>query len=171
MPNHERYSQRQIENKTHRIVVDGNIIPSLRRNEVFPMTIAHFPDHGRPCFVGSAIKSNPVFLELARQLTPEESKKVNERFNIEVEKILDGDQSRKVATWTAKDKPDIHMLSIGESFDPRSLRLYYTRGDFKGIPAIYQLAVTRLKDTDRVERIFREAGYQGSKNWEKRRVH
>ncbi len=156
------------------INADGRIIPWLEgKDRSFSMTIAQFPDHGRPCFVGSAIKSNPVLLELARGLTPEESKKANERFKTEVEMILDGDEIRRVGTLSSrqKDKPDIYRITVGEPYDPKGLRLYYTRGNFSGAPAVYLLAIARNKDAAKVDRILEDAGYDGKKNWNKKKIH
>lgn len=154
-----------------RINADSILIPNLKKREVFPMTVAPFQDHGRPCFIGSAVNSNPVFIEAARALNPDESRKANEHLASEVERILDGNETRRVATLTSAGKPEIYILSIGESFDPKGLRVYYTRSEFEGAPAIYQLARAKYKDARKVERVFEDVGYRAAKNWEKRRVH
>ena len=156
-----------------RINADQAVIPTLDKNQNFPMTVAHFPDHGRPCFVGSAIRSNPVFFELARNLTQDESKKANDRFRTEVEKILNGEGIIKGGgILSSKDnKPDVFRVTIGESLDPKGLRLYYTRGKFNGDPAVYLLAIAKSKDGTKVEKILENAGYEGTKNWERRKVH
>ncbi len=170
MSNRE-YEPRKFEALTTRVSVDSGTIPSLGKSEKFPMTVAPFPDHGRACFVGSAIRSNPTFFEIARNLTETESKKANTQFAAEVENILDGNESRKVTVFSAKGKPDLYMLSVGEMRDPKSLRIYYTRSEFQNAPAVYLMAISRLRDARKVERIFEANGYQGGKNWEKRKIH
>lgn len=165
------YEPRNFQAHARRVDVGNAIIPHLKKNESFPITIAPFQDHGKPSFIGSAIRSHPVILEIARSLTPEESRKANDRLSMEMEKILDGDSIRRVSTLSAQDKSDIFILSVGESFDPRGLRIYYTIGEFNKAPAMFLQAIARLKDATKVERVFEDAGYRGTKNWESRKVH
>ena len=162
---------RNFQTQVKRVNADNTIIPHLKNNESFPITIAPFRDHGRPSFISSTIKSHPVFLEIARGLTPSESKRTNDRLAMEIELTLDRDETRRNPVLSSPGKPDVHVVSIGESYNPNSLRLYYTRGEVNGTPVLYQQAIARLRDATRVERVFIEVGYKGGKNWEKRRVH
>lgn len=159
--------------KQNTVRVDSKIVPWLKKNEQFDMGIAHFPDHGRPCFIGSAIKSSSVILALARELTPDESRRVNERFRMEIEKILNGEETKITGVLSAREdnRPDVNKISLGDPYDPKGLRIYYSKSEFMGTPSVYLLAVARLKDSGKVERMLETAGYRGSKNWENRKIH
>lgn len=168
-----RFEQESAQRTQPSIVrMDGNTIPGLQQGEFFNMTIAHFPDHGKPCFVGSAIKSNRTFLELARNLTNEESKKANDAFRAEIERILSGEETRTVGILSARNKPDIFSIIIGRPFDPKSLKLYYTKSEFMGAPAIFQIGISKVVDSHKIERVLQNSGYELSKKTSpSKRVH
>ena len=162
---------RNLEVQVKRLTVSKTIIPHLKSGERFSITVAPFQDHGRPSFIASAIKSHPAILEIARGLTPDESKRANDRLSNEMERILSSEDVRRISVLSAQGKPDIHVITLGDSFDPRGLRIYYTKGEFNGAPIIYQQAIARLKDSTKVERVFIDVGYKAKNDWERRKVH
>jgi hypothetical protein len=154
------------------INVGNETIPWLNDGMKFSITIAHFPDHGRLCFVAHTLKSNPTTLELARGLTVVEREKVDDQFSLEIERILNGNDTRRAGrVLSAKGKPDIYSILIGRPFDPKGIRLYYTKQEFLGNPAIYLLAIAKDRDTGKVYRLLENAGYEGVKNWDNKRLH
>ena len=139
----ERSTETRSTGKTVR--VDGNTVPWLAKGKQFDMRVANFPDHGRPCFIGSAIQSNNVALELAQGLNEEESKRGNKAIAVEIESILNGDGAKRAG---------INRLSAGEPYDPRGLVIYYHRGEHLGTPLITVLAKSRLRDEGKVEKVL-----------------
>lgn len=170
--NNRELEPRSFRAQVQRVQADSNTIPSLGAGESFGMTVAPFPDHGRPCYVGSAIRSNRTFFDLARNLTPEESKRANDSFRSEVERILSGEEIRAVGVLSAKNKPDIFSVIVGRPFDPKSLRLYYTKSEFMGAPAIFQIAISRVVESRRIEAVLQKSGYGlAKKTAQSKRVH
>ncbi|OGH07701.1 MAG: hypothetical protein A2171_00670 [Candidatus Levybacteria bacterium RBG_13_35_9] len=149
-------------------VVGRQDVPWFNNEQKAVITFAAFPDHGKPVYLGSLLKTHPLFLGLARGLNGDESRKVNSRIRIVIERYLDQGENRCAATMSSlrEGKPDIQVEIIGDSFDANSLRLYYHRGDFMGAPAFYIDAVAKTKYAKKVENALGElAGYQMPNAW------
>lgn len=148
---------------------DWTIVPCAQGAEIVPVTLAVFPDHGKPAFVGSTISSRDVFIEAARDLTLSESQRLNNALERTMEGLLDEGSVKSDAVLKSSQpgKPDIHMLIVGNPYQDTSLRLYFHLGEFEGARVIYQDARTTKKGADKVERVLRTTGgYQTPRDWE-----
>lgn len=171
----ERYSGERFRHPNVRINADGNIIPCAnpRTGERHPVTFAPFPDHGMPLFVASTINSNSSLVEIAGDLSRNDSEKIDETWQrvttqFSIEGTIRG--SACVLTSKIKGKPDIHVFIIGNPYDDNSLRLYCHEGTLEGVPAIVQDARGRKKDSERIEGQFRQnAQYESPKTWNSRK--
>lgn len=156
------------------IIIEANktIIPCASKNEIIPITLAPFPDHGRPAFVASTIKSRDIFIEAAKNLTLDESQRLNAAMERTIEELLDKGRiinSSAVLTSAAEYKPDIHVIIIGNPYKDNSLRLYCHMGKHEDAIVLFQDARTTKKDAEKVEKIFcKEAGYKFPKDWNSR---
>lgn len=167
-------SEQQPRFKHPNIIIEANrtIIPCANKNEIIPITLASFPDHGRPAFVASTIKSRDVFIEAARNLTLDESQRLNSAMERTIEELLDKRRitnSSAVLTSATENKPDIHVIIIGNPYRNNSLRLYCHMGKHEGVTVLFQDARATKRDAERVERTFsKDAGYKPPKDWNSR---
>lgn len=149
---------------------DRTVVPCAQGAETVPVTLAVFPDHGRPAFVGSTISSRDVFIEAARDLTLSESQRLNAAMERTMEQLLNGGFiiSDGIFTSEAQGKPDIHVIVIGDPHQDTSLRLYCHVGEYEGAPALFQDARVRKRGAGVIEKAFkREGKYIPPRNWDK----
>lgn len=148
----------------------STVVPCASPSESMSKTLAPFKDHGRPAFIASTIKSRGTLREAAGNLSEAESQRLNYALLRTMETLLDGGGVRSDAVLRSSfdGKPDVYMLIVGNPFQDSSLRLYYHLGEYQGARVIYQDARATKKYADRVERAFREGGYQTPRNWETR---
>lgn len=161
-----RAEKQPYQTENNRFRVGNETVPWFSAGEKSEVTIAPFPDHGRPVFLSSLIKTNPLFLEVARSLNQDDSKKANARIRFEIERYLDqGESAKSVTVFSSKDnsKPDIQVATIGNPYD--GLRLYYHRGEINGVPAFFVDAIAKTKDTKRIEKTLEISGYSAPKKW------
>jgi len=149
---------------------DRTVVPCAEGVETVPVTLAVFPDHGRPAFVGSTIGSREVLRDAASDLTEAESQRLNAAMERTTEQLLNGGFiiSDGIFTSEAEGKPDIHVIVIGDPHQDTSLRLYCHAGEYEGVPALLQDARVRKKGAGVIEKAFkREGEYMPPKNWDK----
>lgn len=157
---------------TVNLIAGTEIVPCASRTETAPVTLAPFPDSGRPAFVASTISSRDVLIHAADGLSEDESQRLNGAFERAMEGLLDEGIVRSDAVLRSdmEGKPDIHVIILGDPYKDNSLRLYCHAGEHEGAKVLFQDARTRKKGADKVEGIFRrEGGYQLPKGWDNRK--
>ncbi len=151
-----------------RIEADASIVPCAGENEIIPIILAVFPDHGTPAFVGSTIQSRKQMIESANKLSDAESRKLDYAWRTAMEGLLNDNiiTSQGVFRSTVKGKPDIYVIIDGDTFKDNSLRLYCHIGNYEGATVLFQDARATTKEAGKIERTFvRDGGYKLPKNW------
>jgi hypothetical protein len=150
---------------------DLSVVPYLDQGQAVPVTLAVYPDHGRPAFVGSTIGGSPVLKDIASTLSESESQRLNKAMGRTLDQLLDSGhiESSTVLNSDEAGRPLIHVIIVGDPYKDDSLRLYCHTGDFEGATVLYQDARARKKDASRVERIFKKTGYEAPENWDNKK--
>lgn len=164
-------AQERFRHSNVRLQADRTVVPCARGAETVPVTLAVYPDHGRPAFVGSTIGSREVLVAAADDLDPAESQRLNNALGRTMEQLLDDGIIKSNAVFSSDQdgKPDIHLIVIGDPYKDSSLRLYCHAGVHDGKPVLYQDGRTRKRGADRIERAFRsEGGYFPPRSWDNR---
>lgn len=171
MANPEQYKGERREAAPIVIIGDASIVPVAKKGETFPITLSQFVDHGRPAFIASTINSSSALAGTESELSAEERLRLTNGAGRLLEKLLDGHpiKGTTVLTSPEKEKPDIYVATFGDSFNPNGLRLYFHHGIYEGARVLYQDARTKIKSADKVERVFRLAGYSAPKAWGNRK--
>lgn len=149
---------------------DRTIVPCAEGKETIPVVLAMFPDHGRPAFVGSTIRSRDIFIEAASELTLGESQRLDRAWRAIMEGLLhDGFiKSDGIFKSKAEGKPEVHVVIIGEPHQDNSLRLYFHVGEHEGAPVLFQDSRVRKKGAREIEKTFEKEGrYVPPNNWDK----
>lgn len=153
------------------VVLQGgrDLVPYARRNETIPVRIVSFKDHGRAAFIGSTIGGNPALMEVARSLGEDEGKRINDALIRVMESFLDDGSVRSdgVMKSSEGERPDIHILNVGNSFQDSGLRLYFHIREYNGAPVVIQDARTTVRNAEKVDRVLkRDGSYLPPKGWE-----
>lgn len=163
------------------LAADRTIVPCAKGTETVPVVLAVFPDHGRPAFVGSTIKSRQEFIQAASALTEGESLRLDGALIRILEQVLDEGIVRSSGVFKSdrEGKPDLHVASVGDTFSGSSLRLYFHIGQHEVIDrrgkrinatVLFQDARVRKSGAWEVEKPFmREGGYVPPKEWDARK--
>lgn len=147
------------------IDADSTLIPWAKQGETLNIGLTPFQDHGRPAFLASTIKDNRVLIAVANDLTQEESLRLTASAGKILEEILDGHTivGTTALVSTDKSKPDMLVFTFGNPGSPTGLMLYAHIGDYHGAPVLYQDARTKIKNADKVNKVFANAGYSPSR--------
>lgn len=162
-------AQKEFRNPAIVIIGDSSIVPCAGPGEAIPISLVPFKDHGRPAFIGSTIRSNSVLVGIANRLGEEGGQRLNDALTRTMESFLNNGSVRSdgVMKSDKNEKPDIHVLNVGNSFQDNGLRLYFHLSEYNGARVIIQDARTTVGNAERVDRVLkRDGGYQLPKGWE-----
>ena len=163
------------------LAADRTVVPCAVGAETVPVVLAVFPDHGRPAFVGSTIRSRNEFVEAAKGLTEGESLRFDAALGRTMEQLLNEGiiRSNGIFKSEREGKPEVHVIAVGDTFSSNSLRLYVHAGQHETVDAsgrkvkamvLYQDARVRKSGAWEVEKTFmREGGYIPPRDWDTRK--
>lgn len=136
------------------------IVPCAGKREIVPITLAPFKDSGRPAFIASTIKSKGAFIATASALSEEDSQRLNALMTRTMEGLLDTGTIRDSATIfrSSEHRPDVHVITSGDTFKNTSLRLYCHIGEYEDFPVLYQDARVTRRGAVKIERILAADG-------------